>query len=234
MSRSKLTKLFRDNNLPIQKSTKSNKAKINNTIFESLNNESAYWLGFIYADSYIEEKTYSFSIELGAKDIEHLKKLASFLGYNKDIKYREDRNTYYIRFSDKILIRSLMKYGLTQKKSLTCVFPDISTEYINEFISGYFDGDGSVYYVGKNNSGLNILGTLSFLNSINSNIDNICKIRKVKNSDIYRLELFGNNKVNMFYNNIYSSSNEYCLGRKLDKFKFIQTRSSTTKLPLSY
>ena len=65
---------------------------VNHDYFEVLTEESAYWLGFIFADGYIDsspleenkKSRYGFEISLKGSDAEHLHKFNEFMGHNKD------------------------------------------------------------------------------------------------------------------------------------------------------
>jgi hypothetical protein len=232
INRARVTILFKEKGIKINQSCRDRKASIKSNIFDDLNEESAYWLGFLYADGYLDETRDNIALELGIQDLKHLEEFAEFVGYNKPVKYRVDKPTCYIHFSDKVMVRSLIKNQLRQKKSFTAEFPEMKKHLIFHFISGYFDGDGSVYYVGKMSSGLNVIGSESFITSLHK-IVGFGKTRKVpKVEGMCYFELTNNPDVMKFYNQIYKS-NFYRLKRKQDKFKFIVARSSTTKLPPS-
>lgn len=51
---------------------------------------------------------------------------------------------YYLRIGNRVLYSDLVKIGLTPKKSLTMKLPRIPNKYLNFFLRGYFDGDGSI------------------------------------------------------------------------------------------
>ena len=44
------------------------------------------------------------------------------------------------------MFEDLQKNGFTQNKSSTLALPVIPKEYVADFIRGYFDGDGNVYF----------------------------------------------------------------------------------------
>jgi len=59
--------------------------------------------------------------------------------------------------------------GIVPKKSLILQPPKIDKQFYLPFILGYFDGDGSIYYLNKSNIyGLSIEGTKEMLNWINN------------------------------------------------------------------
>jgi intein/homing endonuclease len=119
--------------------------------------EKAYWLGFIYADGYIETESNRFGIGISIKDYGHLVKFNSFMKYlGNNIKTKISKQKYkgelkekeicFWRVSDKHLKESLIKQGCFEKKSLILEFPKIPAKLVKHFIRGYFDGDGCVSY----------------------------------------------------------------------------------------
>ena len=95
----------------------------------------------MYADGYLINSG-SFHLELKDKEIvETLKKL---LNADNKILKRKIKKGYSYRFSlrNKQLFSALLKLGLTPRKSKTMTFPEVPSEYLQDFIRGYFEGDG--------------------------------------------------------------------------------------------
>lgn len=88
-------------------------------IFEKIDSkEKAYWLGFIFADGGIIDKTNTLRINLSSVDKDHLIKFKTFLGaVNTEIKENNkiiDNKEYkisYFSISDEKLILDLKRYG---------------------------------------------------------------------------------------------------------------------------
>jgi len=160
-----------------------NQIRFNENVFDKIDTEEkAYWLGFIYADGYISKRDNNFELTLGLKDVEHLKKFAKFMSYESNVK----TDSYRCRFSvtNKHLKSMLVLLGVTPQKSLTLKFPNsdqVPVEFLNHFIRGYFDGDGSVMICGakKNKLKTNLIGTKKFLKKVLF----ICKISKKLSHD---------------------------------------------------
>ena len=160
-----IKKIFDKNNITIV--NKQNRTKFNESIFDNIDSEEkAYWLGFIYADGYISSRDNTFELSLALKDKEHLDKFNVFMQHeNNNVK----TDSFRCRWSvvNKHLWETLNNYGCTPRKSLTLKFPDISIfsskSLVRHFIRGYIDGDGSIMI---NKPILEILGTVSFLNSL--------------------------------------------------------------------
>jgi len=67
-------------------------SSLNENVFDDLNPESLYWIGFLYADGHVrKDKEYSIEVEIELKDESHLEKYKVFLGCNKEIKHYEWR-----------------------------------------------------------------------------------------------------------------------------------------------
>jgi len=138
----------RDNELDFRKYS------VNDDYFKTLNEESAYILGFIFADGSINIKDQSIKITLNKKDkklLEVIKKIMKFTGKIHEYKNKSNKksNKYYdnveLRITSKEILKDLLEFNITNNKSLKIKFPkNIPDEYIIDFIRGYFDGDGSV------------------------------------------------------------------------------------------
>lgn len=113
--------------------------------------EKSYWLGFLYADGYIN-KHESVILALAIKDLDHIKKFCKCIGANCDkIVLRTHNNksnsvSCSVTISKKEFGSYLINHGCTNKKSKTIRFP--TNLFMNEnfklaFLMGYYDGDGS-------------------------------------------------------------------------------------------
>lgn len=153
--------------------------------------EKAYWLGFLYADGNVTTYgKYEVKISLAYKDLEHVKKFASFVlkngngeelvrPYTAKIKDEEYPSAKVI-VTNKRIVNDLMSLGCIPNKSLTLTFPNqnqVPQRLVRHFIRGYFDGDGSVYKVKgqKNNVCISFVGTQSFLQSVINIFNTVCK-----------------------------------------------------------
>lgn len=133
----------------------------NKDFFEVIDTEEkAYWLGFIFADGYVNQsknKTGSNSnnelgIELSVKDINHLKKFNKSLNGNVQVNTREricfdgvKCTMCNIRLYSKKIVDDLSQYHIVNDKTHKKEFPIIEdTELFRHFMRGYFDGDGCV------------------------------------------------------------------------------------------
>lgn len=158
-TRAILTKFIKSNNFEIKNYSKAaQRYTINENCFDSLNSEEAsYWFGFLLADGSIDKYYTSFGFGLKYSDKDHVKKFVDFLGTNKPIKTRyitlSNNKTYKsasIGIKNKHIIEKLISYGLIPNKSTILEFPNsIPNEYLDDFMRGYIDGDGSISRDGK-------------------------------------------------------------------------------------
>lgn len=126
--------------------------KLNDTVFNEVTPESAYWAGLLAADGCINQNGRYFSLELQAKDEMHLGRLLEYLESDGKITYRtikemEGRNIYSaINVSSIEIIEALHKnFNLIPAKSLTIEPPLIENiQHREAFMLGLFDGDGNI------------------------------------------------------------------------------------------
>ena len=165
---------------------------LNQNFFDDIDTEEkAYWLGFLYADGYNNEKRKEVKIRLAIKDEEHLLKLRDTLYIKKD------RPLYYgVNFGKnkwcELIINSthfskqLAQLGCVQAKTFIVRFPSfLQEEYLKRaFIRGVFDGDGSIsltrHYTGCPKYIFSITGNIPFLLEVQQELMNFCKVAKNK------------------------------------------------------
>lgn len=119
--------------------------------------EKAYWLGFLYADGYINKIQGQVAVALNEKDFHHLEKLKGFLKCNNKISYDESTHSYKLCFCCSQITQDLIKLGCIPCKSLILKFPtenQVPSQFKKDFMRGYMDGDGCLcitdktYYIG--------------------------------------------------------------------------------------
>ena len=212
--------------------------------FDSIDNPiKAYWLGFITADGYVVDDqyggTYELSIELSNTDEEHLYKFKKDISSNANITnrkkspfvnkgYDKEYTMSQIRIYSKHLVKALSQYNVVQNKTYSLSFPEISDEYVWDYIRGYFDGDGCinikgmttpygkyheysrVSFVCKRIEFLESLKNIFEKHSISSYI--------VKDRDYYVLHISAQASVGRFFNCIYYDDSCVRLDRKYNHF----------------
>lgn len=201
------------------------KYDLNENFFNELNEKSAYWLGFLYADGYVrikDSKSGELKLKLKETDKEHIEKFLNDIASNKPIKCGIDGKSKFCSvslYSNK-LVKKLIELGCDNNKTQKIRLPKINEDLMNHFIRGYFDGDGSIYKV---------------KNRPNSFVVSICSNKKF-NEDVIKFFGFGkdykyNNysvikiskimEIKKFKEYIYSNA-VTLLERKLNKFKQIK------------
>ena len=92
-------------------------------------------------------KDRSYRISITSNDKEILESIRNIMGsthpINKDKRYR----CWTIYIYSKYLYKALIELGGLRCKSKVMVFPLVPKKYLRDFIRGYFDGDGSVFFV---------------------------------------------------------------------------------------
>lgn len=205
--------------------------KINENFFNKVNtSEKAYWLGFLYADGYVNEKHFYIRLNLADKDINHIRKFKKSIKSSHPIKYvilpeRRIENGKLILsakqprvsiYNKKIVI-ALKKLGCRQGKSLNLVFPtrkQVPDKFLSHFIRGYFDGDGSTWINPKGQKFIGLSGTKRFLESVSKIFEKKLSITKssvYKNKRGNKISYFcigGNIKTNKISDFLYKNSNK--------------------------
>ena len=196
-----------------------------------LNEFSAYWLGFIYADGYISSHK-ELAIQLQKDDFEHLKKFNKCLGGNIPVTFLEKNPRYIkgkftgisylcqIRIFSTELVFDLNLLGIHKNKSLDIEFPKLENDYLTWcFIRGYFDGDGSIYYDNTRNMlrGKITCGSPDFIESFREFLKKF-NINTYVSKDKLDCGISGKESYKNFYSNLYDNANIF-LDRKYKKYQ---------------
>lgn len=172
------------------------------TVFDTITEESAYWIGYLMADGNIHTgKTGNarVSLTLAKEDRDHLVKLREFLNCSNVIQEKISRVNrkvwiqYTLRFSSKGIANALMSFGVTARKSLTARV--IGLENDRHFWRGIVDGDGYI----KNRDGIDgdrmiVVGSYSLMKQfeyfIKHKIPNAV-VKSKQDGNIHRLFVYG-------------------------------------------
>lgn len=130
----------------------------NEFFFDNIDTEEkAYWLGFIYADGYLANPS-TIGIEIKANDKEHLEKFRRALQSEHEIKIYYKNSTFgpqnnaRFAFSSKHMFNILLSYYKSVHKTFEGELPKLkNASLIRHLIRGFFDGDGSLTGIPKNN-----------------------------------------------------------------------------------
>ena len=178
----------------------------------------AYVLGFWFADGCIYGGK-MFDITVHKKDKYILKKIAEELKYEGNIYDYVDRQACRINFSCKEIYNDIISLGGKENKSLSVEFPKIPIEYLEDFIRGYFDGDGSVMNLKNNrlNSAFTC-GNKKFLQELLSVLKQYAGIEGGSFDDSCSSLKFGKRDTIRLGDYIYKNNPELFLLRKKQKF----------------
>lgn len=175
--------------------------------------EKAYWLGFLYVGGSLGNGN---SISVSSIDLDHIEKFKQAIGATNH-KIQTIADNYCFSIKDKELFNSLVKLGCAQ-----LLFPSIKKDLIFHFIRGYFDRNGDINFLEKEDKWSISLKSPNkdFLYQIlrHLNRDNI-KIQKPKHGNCYVVQINGKFQLKKSLDVIYKDSDEAIrLNRKYDKY----------------
>jgi len=186
--------------------------------------ETQYWIGFICADGSINynENSRIYKVSLFSKDLEVIDKFIKYIGKeNVSTHTRKQNGVHEVYISSKKLCEYFINnLNITPNKSLT-LNPNI--EFTNNFILGYFDGDGCIRNSSEKQTRYecNITcGNIKFLEKIKEKLDEqdiYSCFYKHNDSNAYKLRIDRKEDSKKFYKWLYKDA-IVCLSRKLKNF----------------
>lgn len=200
------------------------KYELKENIFDTINNETAYWIGFLYGygNCTCENKI---KLTLQNEDYEHLVKFRNFIGSDdrpiKRFTAWNGKPHCNFEFRSSKMVKTLSKYELNRKKENRgrLHIDLLQDEICRNFVRGLFDADGSFYYDGlhKNRLFAEITGRMSVLKDVKNILvkhDVIAFGKKiVKNGSIFRIRMAYSDTCK-FIHFIYANEPRYFLSRK--------------------
>lgn len=164
---------------------KFTKHTVNDNFFNSLDENSYYILGFIFADGNIswnvDKGYYSLTITASEKDKSHLEKIRKLLESTKPLLFSPKTKSHRLIVNNKKLCQTLINLGVVPRKSLKVRFPKIPPKYLSHFLRGIVDGDGSVLYCDRKVSPYFCIrissGSRKFLEDLTNQIKRQLKIK---------------------------------------------------------
>lgn len=209
--------------------------------FHTINAEDkAYWLGFLSADGWIytNKKTggCATGVEIQYGDIKHLEKLNKCLNSNYLITDRwrqcifphnnnsgKLHHTCTLRIFSTIMYEDLVDKGFTNNKSFDYSMPKIETDFIRDYVRGYFDGNGCLTYTDHSFSvsictaSKQLLEDFEYVLNIVGFHPNIVTRISEYGTPLYIISLNRHNEKLDFLDWIYKDCNMY-LDRKYNKY----------------
>jgi len=105
----------------------------------------AYVFGVIAADGCLVRHANGFhGLDITSKDYDWLCQIREVL--NSTHKIGKKLRAYHLQIRNQRVYGDLIKLGLTCRKSRTLRFPNVSPTYLPDFVRGYFDGDGTIWF----------------------------------------------------------------------------------------
>lgn len=118
--------------------------------------QKAYWLGFIAADGYVNNKR--LTIRLSPKDQERIDLFIEHINAPSEAKKFDSQGYVYVNIYGKDLVSDLNKQGIKTPKAHYVTFNDLGSYKLNlAFLQGYYDGDGNAKGAGICSCSLKIL-----------------------------------------------------------------------------
>ena len=152
----------------------------------------AYILGYVYADGSLEDASYLRGkyLRLTSGDRTIIEAIKKALGSkHKIVKLlpttKNGKDRYFLRIGDHIIYNDLISLGVTTKKSLNMQFPKcVPLKFMNDFIRGYFDGDGTFFLEKRQNGVIPLVvftsGSKSFLGVLSGILATQCNLGETK------------------------------------------------------
>lgn len=206
------------------------KYSVNNDIFANDTEISFYLAGFIAADGCIlnSGKRYKLKIKLSVNDRIFLNDVKKLLCSTNPIFYDKKSSSVEFTVSSKKILQDLSRFNILPRKSLTYTMPEWLQEhpFVNHFLRGYIDGDGSFYIKTFKNqisqTGFSLCGTKEFLEQTKNIFNKKCNvtlssksIRQRPNDKIHHLDFSGTHNISKIASFIYKD-HSFCLERKRD------------------
>jgi len=192
--------------------------RVNSHFFKSWSDEMAYVLGWFFSDGCVHSNNRCCSIHLHKKDTEILEKLKKVMQSTHPLYFIYD--SVALRIYDYLLHKTLIKLGCIPRKSLVVNFPDVPIEYLNHFIRGYFDGDGSICFNKPNVIKVRIFGSKLFIEKLQAILEDLLSINFNQThtiGNLYSCECYGDN-ARKLCRWMYKDSEDLYLQRKWNRF----------------
>jgi hypothetical protein len=212
-------------NIKPTKTRRINLYYLNNHVFDIIDEKSAYWLGFLYADGCVS-KGGSLVVNISPVDREHLYSLKFYLEAKNPIYEFPDKypnGGIQLNIRDRYLANRLSELGIVPRRTeFHRLLNNLPDNMIKHFVRGDFDGDGHRRKLGR--TGLLFSGTLDLLEWIRSTTANQIgtnpniSIRKNGNSLIcYRLEYGSKSDYDAIDQWMYGDASVYLARKRFQK-----------------
>lgn len=209
-------------------------------VFNSVNEKSAYWIGFIISDGYMNGNR--LAIALSEKDIDLLRQFKDFIRSPKRPirKFISNRNypSAEIRVRSWDYKKALDKYGMNLLKKDRSYVPIelLQDDIRRHFLRGIFDADGSYYIDTRGYMFAEITGYKRMLKIVKQILvsDKIISEKKkiTKNGKIFRIRLSAQDAIKLGEYLYKGYPNIYCSHRKHNIYQaHVERLNNTTEHP---
>lgn len=192
----------------------------NECLFKTITHESAWLLGMLSSDGNITNNVVkiSQSDECGKIRINKIRDI--FKCDNKISVYNPAKGAlvYTLAISSSIIVNDVKLYNVVPNKTLSYEYPiNLVDNMIPPFLEGYIEGDGTIG-IYKNNTDVYrltviLVGTKSFIESINRKCIVSGCIRKLTNQKIYEIRWTGKKAIQLcnwiYANPVFKESKKY-------------------------
>ena len=215
--------VFRDKELIVSRMAETKSMCGNHSYFKTWSKDMAYVLGMWFADGNVSSKGHYIHLALRKDDkeiLDNIKEKFEFTG-----KLIKDKNNLKLTISSKDLHSDLINLGCIPNKSYINTTPiDIPQKYLQDFIRGYFDGDGCLTLNKYNQKGysysyfeVKLLGSKDFIYWLKDNIPFTHSSLTQRTENCWQISYF-NNQAKLFMSWIYENKGLF-LERKFIKYK---------------
>jgi len=185
--------------------------------------ELAWLVGIILSDGHVSNSTHGKYISIKMCDKDILEKIKIITGYKGDVKplKREKphyKKPYIIIIGGKIIWQFFTDLEMDNNKSYNAKWPvGLPDEYVNHFIRGLFDGDGSISFNKNNYPFASICGTKKLMCSVSRCVGLHSTEHPNKTETNYKIQYTGD-RAKDFLKFIYKNSKENIrMDRKYNK-----------------
>jgi len=202
--------------------------------FDTWTEESAYDLGYIQADGTVwtSSNMHMLKLKCVTEDESIILGIRSRLRSNHQISRRGsvvtsegvvEKPETQIQITSKTLVESIILRGVIPNKSnLDPPFPEVPLSFLNHFLRGYLDGDGSVYEHVEGRVTVSFCGSLRFIHGVRENLCSLLALnynRLRKDDSIFKIAWADQEQVKRLYEYLYPIGNYPFLPRKRDRLE---------------
>lgn len=162
--------------IPVKSVVESNTKKINEEVFNKLNPESAYVLGYIFTDGnlVLNKKNNTYFLQIYSKYKYQLENIKTILQSEAKIQHRTLKKynnkiqgeIFWLHIGNQKVIKALLQLGMVSDKNQEIKFPNIPENLISHFIRGCWTGSGCVTLDGTTLLSQITIGSIDFMKSI--------------------------------------------------------------------